>query len=292
MKPYVKIELSEGAANKEKKKNDKVSKAANVKKGELKPDWGGEVVSCSIPKTQNYIEVEVWDDDMTSDDLVGEARIMLADIRSGKMKKGAFELFYELKKKKTSGGKINLEFVWIPATATTADGKPVGDKGRHGDGVGTDKDKNGKPTQPQKPGAKTDTTGKAGTDADKKAKETEKGAKSQSAEESKTKIPDKTTDSKTKDNNKPVDPKTKPKDDKKPEVKVPAKEEKKTDVKVPAKDEKKADVKVPPKDEKKADVKVPAKEEKKADVKVPAKEEKKTDAKDAKAKPTADEELL
>ena len=75
MKPYVKIDLSEGSAVKAKHKNDKVSKPANIKKGELKPDWAGEVVSVAIEKNQKYIEVEVWDDDLGSDDLVGEAQI-------------------------------------------------------------------------------------------------------------------------------------------------------------------------------------------------------------------------
>ena len=139
MKPYVKIDLSEGSAAKAKHKNDKVSKPANIKKGELKPDWAGEVVSVAIEKNQRYIEVEVWDDDIGSDDLVGEAQIQLDKIRNGTVKKGTFELFYPKGKTKASGGKINLEFVWIPATGATIDGKPKGDTGRHGDGIGNDK---------------------------------------------------------------------------------------------------------------------------------------------------------
>jgi hypothetical protein len=72
MKPYVKIDLNAGDSQ---GRNFKESKPGNIKKGgEMKPDFGGQVLEFPV-KNQGYMEVSVWDDDAMDDDLVGECQI-------------------------------------------------------------------------------------------------------------------------------------------------------------------------------------------------------------------------
>ena len=77
MAPYVKLDI--GGRFKE-------TKVGNIKKGEMNPNWDGQIVSLAV-HSENSMTLQIWDDDKMDDDLIGECEIDLTQIKTGVVKK-------------------------------------------------------------------------------------------------------------------------------------------------------------------------------------------------------------